>query len=97
MVKSIFVGNLPFKATEDEIRSLFAQHGNVISVKIITDRETGRPRGFAFVEMDDEDAIPAIDALNGYQMGGRELRVNEAQAKAGGPPRGPRFSSRDDR
>ena len=83
---TIYVGNLPFSATEDEIRQLFEQHGKVESVKLINDRETGRPRGFAFVEMPSSDAQNAIAKTNGFSMGGRPLRVNEAQER----PRGPR-------
>ena len=82
MSKKIYVGNLPFTATEDEVRELFSQHGAVHSVALITDRDTGRPRGFGFVEMDNTEA--AISALDGKEMGGRELRVNEAQDKRGG-------------
>ena len=77
----IYVGNLPFNATEDEIRELFAEHGNVRSVSLITDRETGRPRGFGFVEMDDAEGNAAIRALNGHDMGGRNLKVSEAQPR----------------
>ena len=84
---TIYVGNLPFSATEDEVRSLFESHGKVESVKIIMDRETGRPRGFAFVEMSSSDAQTAIAQTNGFNMGGRPLRVNEAQER---PQRGPR-------
>ena len=80
----IYVGNLPFTADEDSVRTLFAQHGNVESVALPVDRETGRKRGFGFVEMSQEDAARAIQALNGYSMGGRPLRVNEAQDR----PRG---------
>ena len=80
----IYVGNLPFSATETEIRTLFGQHGTVESVSLPTDRETGRPRGFGFVEMSQADASRAIQALNGHEMGGRALKVNEAQDK----PRG---------
>ena len=80
----IYVGNLPFSATEADLRTLFAQHGNVVSVALPTDRETGRPRGFGFVEMAQADAARAIESLNGQQMGGRALRINEAQDK----PRG---------
>jgi RNA recognition motif-containing protein len=86
----IYVGNLPFSATESEIRELFGQHGTVESVSLIMDRETGRPRGFAFVEMPPADATRAIQNLSGKEMGGRPLRVNEAQERAGGgggPPR----------
>ncbi|MFU8895875.1 MAG: RNA recognition motif domain-containing protein [Gammaproteobacteria bacterium] len=87
-MKSIYVGNLPFTATEDEVRALFSPFGDVQSVKIVSDRETGRPRGFGFVEMEDADAENAIKALEGHQMGGRALKVNEARPKA---PRAPRF------
>ena len=80
-MSKIYVGNLPFTATEDSVRALFAQHGNVDSVALITDRETGRPRGFGFVEMPRSDAAKAIQNLNGQDMGGRALKVNEAQDK----------------
>jgi len=87
----IYVGNLPFTADQEEVRALFAQHGTVESVSLPTDRETGRPRGFGFVEMSQADASRAIAALNGHSMGGRPLRVNEAQDKprGGGRPGGP--------
>jgi RNA recognition motif-containing protein len=103
MGKKLYVGNLSFNSTEDEIRELFEQHGGVDSVKVITDRETGRPRGFAFVEMSEASAASdAIRALDGTQFGGRALKVNEAQDKPrpsgggggggrGGPGRGPRY------
>jgi RNA recognition motif-containing protein len=84
---TIYVGNLPFAATEDELRGLFEKHGKVESVKLINDRETGRPRGFGFVEMASTDAEAAIAQLNGFEMGGRPLRVNEAQER---PSRGAR-------
>ncbi|HXA93046.1 MAG TPA: RNA-binding protein [Steroidobacteraceae bacterium] len=84
----IYVGNLPFTADESEIRTLFSQHGTVESVNVITDRDTGRPRGFAFVEMSRADASRAIQNLNGKEMGGRPLRVNEAQERTGGGARG---------
>jgi RNA recognition motif-containing protein len=80
----IYVGNLPFSASENEVRELFAQHGTVESVSIITDRDTGRPRGFGFVEMARADASKAIQSLNGKDLGGRPLRVNEAQERTGG-------------
>jgi RNA recognition motif-containing protein len=83
-MKKIYVGNLPFSATDDEVSQLFGQHGTVHSVALINDRETGRPRGFGFVEMDDADATNAISALDGQEMGGRALRVNEAQDRRGG-------------
>jgi RNA recognition motif-containing protein len=88
----IYVGNLPFSANETEVRALFAQHGTVENVSLPTDRETGRPRGFGFVEMSQADAARAIQNLNGYSMNGRPLRVNEAQDKprtgGGGRPGG---------
>jgi RNA recognition motif-containing protein len=77
----IYVGNLPFTATENEVRELFAQHGTVSSVALPTDRETGRPRGFGFVEMPQADAQRAMQSLNGHVMNGRPLRVNEAQER----------------
>ena len=79
----IYVGNLPFSATEDEVRELFGAHGSVESVALITDRETGRSRGFGFVEMDDDAARAAIEALNGADFGGRALTVNEARPRGG--------------
>ena len=79
----IYVGNLPFTASEDDIRQLFSQYGTVTSVSLITDRETGSPRGFGFVEMED-GAKEAISALNNYELGGRNLKVNEAKPKEGG-------------
>ena len=85
-MKKLYVGNLPFSATDSEVEALFAQHGTVASVALINDRETGRPRGFGFVEMSDEDgAQKAIAGLNGHEMGGRALRVNMAEDK---PARG---------
>ena len=81
MSKRIYVGNLPFSATEDEVRDLFSQHGTVESVDLITDRYTGRPRGFGFVEMEDEAADAAISALNNASLNGRSLRVNEAKPR----------------
>ena len=80
-MKKIYVGNLPFSASEDELRDLFAQHGEVASVNLITDRETGRPRGFGFVEME-SGADEAINALNNTSMDGRNLTVNEARPRA---------------
>ncbi len=85
MSKKIYVGNLPFSTTESELRSLFERHGAVASVNVIMDRETGRPRGFAFVEMDDaNNAATAIRALDGSQLEGRSIRVNEAQDRREG-------------
>jgi RNA recognition motif-containing protein len=80
-MSKIYVGNLPFSATEDSVRELFSQHGTVQSVALIKDRDTGQPRGFGFVEMPNADAAKAIQALNGQNMGGRPLKVNEAQDK----------------
>jgi RNA recognition motif-containing protein len=81
----IYIGNLPFSATESELRSLFEPHGDIASVNVITDRETGRARGFAFVEMEEADsASKAIRALDGADMDGRNLKVNEAQDKRSG-------------
>jgi cold-inducible RNA-binding protein len=79
--KRIYVGNLPFRATEEQVRGLFSQYGQVDAVAMITDRETGKFRGFCFVEMGDDDADAAIRALNGYQMDGRALRINEAMPR----------------
>ena len=81
MVKKIYVGNLPFSASEAELRELFVPHGQVISCALPTDRETGRPRGFGFVEMADADAAKAIQALNGRDFNGRALNVNEARPR----------------
>jgi len=87
--KKIYIGNLPFSSTEDELRAVFERHGSVASVNVITDRETGRSRGFGFVEMDDASAADdAIRALDGSELGGRDLRVNEAQDRHGGGGRG---------
>ena len=80
-MSKIYVGNLPFSATEEAVRALFAQHGTVESVALPADRDTGRPRGFGFVEMSAADAARAIQNLNGQEMGGRNLKVNEAQDK----------------
>lgn len=83
-MKKIYVGNLPFTATEDQLRQLFAEHGTVESAAVITDRNTGQPRGFGFVEMSTSDADKAIKALNGQDMGGRSLNVNEARPRESG-------------
>jgi len=87
MPKSIYVGNLPWSATEEEIRDLFSQFGDVSSVKLVSDRETGRPRGFGFVEMEDAAAAKAVEALEGSEFGGRTLRVNEAKPREPRPQR----------
>ncbi len=88
MSKSLYVGNLPWSATEEEVRNLFASHGEISSVKLVSDRETGRARGFGFVEIDAESAAGAVEALDGTSFGGRTIRVNEAQPRA---PRQPRY------
>jgi cold-inducible RNA-binding protein len=85
VVKKLYVGNLSFTSTEEEVRGLFSQIGEVHSVNIITDRETGRPRGFCFVEM--ENADQAIADLNGKEFGGRKLTVNEARSREERPAR----------
>ncbi|MCL4871008.1 MAG: RNA-binding protein [Anaerolineae bacterium] len=94
MSKKIYVGNLSFEATEDQVRELFAPHGTVESVALINDRDTGRFRGFGFVEMGDASAADAIKALDGKEVDGRELRVNEARPQEnrsfGGGDRGGR-------
>ena len=89
----LFVGNIAWGTTEETLRTLFEEYSTLQSVKIVTDRETGRSRGFGFVEMSQADAARAIQSLNGHQMGGRALRVNEAQDKprtggGGGRPGG---------
>jgi cold-inducible RNA-binding protein len=81
-VKNIFVGNLDFKTSEEDLRKLFEPHGSVGRVTILTDRDTGRSRGFAFVEMrNDEEGNKAIAALNGTELSGRALNINEARPK----------------
>ncbi len=86
MAQKLYVGNLPFSTTEDDLRNLFSQYGQVTSVKVISDRDTGRPRGFAFVEMD--GAEEAIKALDGHALEGRNLKVNIAREREGGGPGG---------
>lgn len=81
MVKNIFVGNLPYSTTDEQMRELFEAHGTVESAKVITDRVTGRSRGFGFVEMDDAGAEAAIAALNGSEIDGRPLRVDLAHER----------------
>jgi RNA recognition motif-containing protein len=90
----MFVGNLPFSVTEESLRALFTPHGTVDKVALITDRETGQPRGFGFVEMANAEAARAMQALNGTDFGGRALKVNEAKERErsqggfrGGPSR----------
>jgi len=92
---NIYVGNLSFEATEDELRGLFEEHGEVLKVNIITDRDTGRPRGFGFVEMDDANkGRTAIEQINGREVGGRTLTINEAkprESRGGGGDRRDRW------
>jgi RNA recognition motif-containing protein len=85
---TIYVGNLPFSATEQDVRAVFEAHGDVRSVALVNDRETGRPKGFGFVEMAEDAALAAIAALDGQPLQGRPLRVNPAQQRqrqGGGP------------
>lgn len=77
----LYVGNLPFTATEDSVRTLFSAHGTVEKVSLINDRDTGRPRGFGFIEMSNADASRAMQQLNGKDFDGRPLKINEAQDK----------------
>lgn len=86
---NIFVGNLAFSVTEEELRGLFEEHGAVNSLRLILDRDTGRSRGFGFVEMDNAEADSAIKALNGMDFQGRNMKVNQAEDKK---PRAPRRS-----
>lgn len=86
----LYVGNLPFTVTEENLRTLFAPHGTVEKISLITDRETGKPRGFAFVELANADAARAMQALNGTAFGGRALKINEAQDKPRGNTGGAR-------
>lgn len=101
MGKKLYVGNLPFSATEEQLRELFERHGSVERVNVVTDRETGRSRGFAFVEMDAASADAAMRALDGSDMGGRALRVNEAHDRrpggGGGGGGGGGYRDRGDR
>jgi cold-inducible RNA-binding protein len=89
MGNRLYVGNLSYGTTELELRELFGQMGSVADVKVVMDRETGRPRGFAFVEMSSsEEALKAIEQVNGRELDGRALTVNEAQERSGGGGRG---------
>ena len=87
MATRLYVGNLPFSATETEIRTMFGEFGTVESAELVMDRETGRPRGFGFVQMDAEGAATAIKKLDGVEMGGRALNVNEAKERSTRPRR----------
>ena len=82
MATNIYVGNLPFNTTNDQLEDLLGEHGTVSRAQVISDRETGRSRGFGFVEMEDEDAAQtAIEAINGSDFGGRDLKVNVARPR----------------
>ena len=85
MSKNLYVGNLSWSTSEDEVRSAFQAYGEVTSVKLIEDRETGRPRGFGFVEMEDSGAIEAIQNLDGTMLDGRNIKVNEAKPRTERP------------
>ncbi len=90
-MKNLFVGNMSFQTTEAELSALFKPYGQVTRVHLVMDRETGRARGFAFVEMpNDEEAAKAIAALDGKELGGRNLKINEARPKVAGGGGGPR-------
>lgn len=83
MSKTLYVGNLPWQTTEDDLADVFRQHGTVISSRIVTDRDTGRARGFGFVEVDDADAEKMVAAMNDTELGGRRVVVNEARQRQG--------------
>ncbi len=90
--KKLYVGNLPFDATTDAVRTAFEAFGTVHDVALINDRETGRPRGFGFVEMDGQSASAAIEGLNNKDFGGRDLNVNEARERTSGGGRNSKYS-----
>ena len=97
MRKNIYVGGLPYAVNDDQLEEVFSEYGPVQSARVITDRMTGQSRGFGFVEMDEEDAVKAISALNGSQLGGRTLTVNEArprERRSGGYGGGGGYGSR---
>jgi RNA recognition motif-containing protein len=83
-MKSLFVGNLPWSATDDELKGKFSEFGNVVSARVMTDKFSGKSRGFGFVDMEDSDAEKAIAGMNGFKWGDRELTVNEARPKTEG-------------
>lgn len=88
MAKKLYVGNLPYNATSDSLKEAFSKAGTVVSANVISDKMSGRSRGFGFVEMEDADADKAITMFNGADMDGRKLSVNEARPMAERPPRG---------
>jgi RNA recognition motif-containing protein len=87
MSKKLYVGNLPFSTTGESLEQLFSEHGEVLSARIIKDRQTGRSRGFGFVEMEDQAADKAMEALNGQEFEGRTLRIGEAREQNSAPNR----------
>jgi len=87
MATRLYVGNLPFSATEDEVRTMFSEFGTVETAELVMDRDTGRPRGFGFVQMDSDGAANAIKTLDGKDMNGRALNVNEAKERTARPRR----------
>jgi RNA recognition motif-containing protein len=95
-MKNLFVGNMSFQTTESDLRTLFEPYGEIVRIHIVQDRETGQPRGFAFVEIaDDAEAVKAIAALNGKEVAGRALKVNEAILRPERGSRGGGFRERD--
>ncbi len=91
----LFVGNLPWSVGDAELEDLFREHGTIQSARVITDRDTGRSRGFGFVEIDANDVAAVIQATNGREIDGRQIRVNEAEEKSGGQRRDNRSSDRN--
>ena len=92
--KKLYVGNLNFNCVDEELHNLFSQYGNVISARVIKDRDTGRSKGFGFVEMEDGDAVNAIQNLNGFSLAGRAISVNEARPQGERPAGGGRGGDR---
>lgn len=81
MVQTLYVGNLPWSTSSEELTAAFQQHGDVVGGRVITDRETGRSRGFGFIEVNDEDAARILEAMNGAELGGRVITVSEAKPR----------------
>ncbi len=96
MAKKLYVGGVSYNTTQQGLQDAFAAHGKVVSAQIMMDRETGRSRGFGFVEMEDADAETAINAMNGYELDGRRLTVNEARPMAPRAPRSGGYSNNRD-
>lgn len=97
MLVKLFVGNLPWSVGDAQLEDLFRSHGEVQSARVITDRDTGRSRGFGFVEIETDDVASVIQATNGREIDGRQIRVNEAEDKPGGGQRRPQRDSRNNR